>query len=258
MINPYYALSGLIVGLLVGVTGVGGGSLMTPLLVLLFKFHPATAVGTDLLYAAISKSGGTLIHGMRKTIDWRITGLLAAGSVPATAFCIGLLAHYDRHSIGTSGMITTILGGALMFTALVLLYRSRILTWCHRNLPPASDRTVAILTVVSGALLGIMVSLSSVGAGAVGVTMLVILYPKVPVSRLVGTDIAHSVPLAFIAGMGHWVLGDINVPLLLSLLVGSLPGIMIGSYYVVHLPERLLRQIMAVTLILVAGRLVWK
>ena len=254
-INPYYAISGFAVGMLVGLTGVGGGSLMTPLLVLLFKFHPATAVGTDLLYAAISKSSGTLVHGLRKTIDWRITRRLATGSVPATANSIALLAAYGKHPAAIGAVITHVLGGALMLTALVLLYRSRLLAYCEKYMPVLPDRQIRNLTIATGALLGVMVSLSSVGAGAIGVTVLLILYPDIPIVRLVGSDIAHAVPLTLIAGVGHWVLGDINWPLLISLLVGSIPGIMLGSHFVVRLPERLLRQIMAVTLILVAGRL---
>ncbi len=255
LINPYYAISGFAVGLLVGLTGVGGGSLMTPLLVLLFKFHPATAVGTDLLYAAISKSSGTVVHGLRKTVDWRIVGRLATGSVPATAICIGLLAFYGKKDATASSVITNILGCALMLTALVLLYRSKILAYCKRCLPAVSGRKIRNLTILTGALLGIMVSLSSVGAGAIGVTVLIILYPTIPTARIVGSDIAHAVPLTLIAGLGHWVLGDINWPLLLSLLTGSIPGIVLGSNFIIRIPERLLRQIMAVALILVAGRL---
>ena len=255
LINPYYALSGFFVGFLVGLTGVGGGSLMTPILVLMFRFHPATAVGTDLLYAAITKSSGTLVHGLRKNIDWRIVSRLALGSVPATAISIGSLALYGKKDATTSALISNVLGGALMLTALALIYRSRILAYCQQHMPALSERDIRRLTILMGALLGVMVSVSSVGAGAIGVTVLLILYPAIPTARLVGSDIAHAVPLTLIAGIGHWFLGDINMPLLLSLLAGSIPGIMLGSQMILRIPERLLRQIMAVTLILVAGRL---
>jgi len=255
LINPYYSFSGFVVGLLVGMTGVGGGSLMTPLLILLFKFHPSTAVGTDLLYAAITKSGGTVVHGLKKTIDWRIVGRLALGSVPATAITIFLLARFGKNSTAASGMITFVLGCVLMLTALVLLYRGRLVAFLSARLPPVSERKIRNLTIFTGALLGVMVSISSVGAGAIGVTVLLILYPAIPTVRLVGSDIAHAVPLTLIAGIGHWFLGDINGHLLISLLVGSIPGIVIGSNYVVRVPDWLLRQIMAVTLVLVAARL---
>lgn len=253
-INPYYSFSGLIIGFLVGMTGVGGGSLMTPLLILLFKFHPATAVGTDLLYASITKSGGTVVHGAKKTVDWRVTRRLALGSVPATGLTIFLLAHFEKKSVATTEVVTYVLGGVLMLTALILLYRSRIVDFAAK-LRPIPENHVRTLTIFTGAVLGIIVSLTSVGAGAIGVTVLLMLYPTIPTVKLVGSDIAHAVPLTLIAGIGHWFLGDINWHLLVSLLVGSLPGIVLGSNLVVKVPDRLLRQIMAVTLILVAGRL---
>ena len=255
MINPYYAFSGFVIGFLVGMTGVGGGSLMTPLLILLFKFHPATAVGTDLLYAAVTKSGGTIVHGMKKTIDWRIVGKLAAGSVPATAITITLLAVYHHKTTAASGLISVALGCALMLTALVLLFRTWIIAFFAARGPQVTGGKLTALTVFTGALLGVLVTLSSVGAGAIGVTVLLILYPTIPTVRLVGSDIAHAVPLTLIAGVGHWFLGDINVPLLLSLLAGSIPGIVLGSNLAVRVPDRVLRPVMAVTLVLVAGRL---
>jgi len=255
LINPYYAFSGFIIGFLVGMTGVGGGSLMTPLLILLFKFHPATAVGTDLLYASITKSGGTVVHGFKKSIDWTIVGRLAAGSVPATAVTIGLLAIYHKKTVAASNLISVVLGGALMLTAIVLLFRTPIINYLKASIKPVSPRKLTTLTVITGAILGVMVSLSSVGAGAIGVTVLLILYPTIPTVRLVGSDIAHAVPLTLIAGIGHWFLGDINVHLLVSLLAGSIPGIIIASNLAVRVPDRVLRPVMAVTLVLVAGRL---
>lgn len=255
-IDPLHPLSGLFVGLIVGLTGVGGGSLMTPILVLLFGVHPATAVGTDLLYAAVTKSGGTIIHGLGKTIAWRVTGLLAAGSVPTTLMTIYAIQHFGLQSAKTSAIISFMLGIALLLTSLTLLLRTQILAFAARHSGVDNPRRTALLTVLTGAVLGVLVSISSVGAGALGVTALLILYPKLPVVRIVGSDIAHAVPLTLLAGIGHWWIGSVNWLLLVSLLIGSLPGIIIGSKLAPKLPEGVLRPILASVLIIVGLRLV--
>ena len=250
-----YPASGFAVGLLVGMTGVGGGSLMTPLLILLFGIHPASAVGTDLLYAAATKTGGSLIHGFSRTVEWKIVGRLATGSVPASAACLIVLSRFDLSGAAARAAITTVLGVGLYLTALVLIFRRRILdAYAVRfgDLPP---RRTALLTVTVGAVLGILVSISSVGAGAMGVTALILLYPGLPASRIVGTDIAHAVPLTLVAGLGYWILGSVDWHLLGALLVGSIPGIVVGSYLATRVPERVLRIMLAVTLIVVATRL---
>ena len=254
-INPLYAVSGLLVGALVGLTGVGGGSLMTPLLVLLFGFHPGTAVGTDLLYASATKSVGTAVHSANRTVDWRVTGRMAIGSVPATLATVALL--YALHMRGDTGskLISTILGFALLLTAVTLLFRRQLFELASRRSIELSPRATTILTVVLGAALGVLITLSSVGAGAIGVTVLIFLYPKMPVARIVGSDIAHAVPLTLIGGAGHWLLGSVNLPLLGSLLVGSIPGIILGSYWTARIPERVLRPILAATLLLVGAKL---
>jgi uncharacterized membrane protein YfcA len=209
-INPLLVVSGFVVGMLVGLTGVGGGSLMTPILVLLFGVHATTAVGTDLLYAAITKTGGTLTHGLKGTVDWRVTGRLAAGSIPAT-----ILTLFALHILGIKGnasppLITTALGIALVMTAVcVLSHRWLRLLTATRHAEPAPWWT-ATLTTFAGLLLGVFVTLSSVGAGAIGMTALVLLYPRTPIARLVGSDIAHAVPLTLIAGVGHWLLGSVD------------------------------------------------
>jgi uncharacterized protein len=255
-INPLYSASGFFVGMLVGLTGVGGGALMTPLLVLLFGIHPTTAVGTDLLFACITKTGGTLVHGLSNTVDWKITRRLALGSVPATALTLLLLGYFNHGTNeGASGLITTVLGFALILTAVALVFRKRILDFFTTRVGELAEGKTRILTVVLGALLGVLVSLSSVGAGAIGVTVLLILYPRLPVARIVGSDIAHAVPLTLVAGIGHWFLGSIDGSLLSSLLVGSLPGIAIGSYISARVPDRVLRPILASTLAVVGGRL---
>ena len=254
-INPLYVLSGFFVGALVGFTGVGGGSLMTPLLVLLFGIHPATAVGTDLLYAGLTKSGGTLVHSIHRTVDWRITGRLATGSIPATILTLVGLAYFGKESEGTSHVLTVVLGIALILTAVTLLFRRWLLSYLASYADRLSARQTRNLTVILGAAIGVLVSLSSVGAGAIGVTVLLILYPKMPVARLVGSDITHAVPLTLVAGAGHWYLGSVDWQLLTSLLVGSLPGIAIGSHFAARVPDRVLRPILASTLAIVGGKL---
>jgi len=254
--NPLYAVSGLLVGLLVGVTGVGGGSLMTPLLVLMFGFHPSTAVGTDLLYASATKGVGALVHSSNKTVDWTIAGRMALGSVPAAIVTVALLYILHLHGDAASKLISTVLGFALVLTALTLLFRKQIFEFVARRSTPPSPGATAILTVVLGAALGVLITLSSVGAGAIGVTILVFLYPKAPLARIVGSDIAHAVPLTLIAGAGHFALGAVNLPLLGSLLVGSIPGIIIGSQLTARIPERALRLVLAGTLALVGAKLV--
>jgi uncharacterized protein len=254
-IEPLFALSGLAVGLLVGFTGVGGGSLMTPLLVLAFGVHPATAVGTDLLYAGLTKVSGGAVHAYNGAVDWRITRRLAYGSVPASLLSLLLLAHLGSASKASGGIITTTLGLALMMTAAMLIFRKTLLARLTRGLEGASERTIGAVTVALGAVLGVLVTISSVGAGAIGATILLSLYPKLPVVRIVGSDIAHAVPLTLIAGAGHWSMGSVDGSMLASLLIGSIPGIIIASHFASRVPDRVLRPIMAGTLAIVGGRL---
>jgi uncharacterized membrane protein YfcA len=257
MIQPLYVLSGFFVGLLVGQTGVGGGSLMTPILVLLFHVHPVAAVGTDLLYASITKTVGTAVHGANRTVEWPIVARLAAGSVPATALTLLVISKFDLTSPGVSHLISTLLGVMLLFTAVALLFRHRLLALGGERIARFSPGRTMWLTVATGATLGVLVTISSVGAGAIGVTVLLLLYPKLPIARIVGSDIAHAVPLTLIAGVGHWMLGSVNLVMLGSLLVGSIPGIIIGSAFAVRVPEWVLRPVMAATLAVVGGTLVY-
>jgi uncharacterized membrane protein YfcA len=254
-VQPLYSLSGFAVGLLVGLTGVGGGSLMTPILILLFGIHPASAVGTDLLYAAATKTAGSLVHGYNRTLDWRVVRRLASGSVPATALTILALSFVNLNGALARDLIAGLLTIALFFTALTLVFRDRIVGRYAPRIGRLSERQVAGLTVVVGALLGVLVSISSVGAGAIGVTALILLYPQLPIARIVGSDIAHAVPLTLVAGLGHWWLGSINLSLLIPLLLGSVPGIVLGSYVVTRVPETALRLLLAGTLAIVATKL---
>ena len=250
-----YSASGFGVGFLVGLTGVGGGSLMTPLLILLFGIHPITAVGTDLLQASITKSVGSVVHGASRSIDWPIVGRLAAGSLPATVLTLILLHRFGVTGTAASHLISTMLGVALLLTALSLIFRPRILRWSRHRFPPDAHRSAGA-TIMLGAVIGALVTLSSIGAGALGVTVLLLLYPDLPTPRLVGSDIAHAVPLTLAAGIGHWLLGSVDWFLLGALLIGSIPGIVLGSLLAARLPDLLLRPLLASTLILVGTRLV--
>jgi uncharacterized membrane protein YfcA len=255
--HPLYAASGLAVGLLVGFTGVGGGSLMTPLLVLLFGIHPATAVGTDLLYAGLTKISGSLVHNFNGSVDWRITRRLASGSAPAAVLTLLALSYFGHDSKSASAVITTVLGIALLLTAVALILRKWLLAKVATTVERLDDRQIGVLTVVLGVVLGVLVSISSVGAGAIGVTALLMLYPKMPIVRIVGSDIAHAVPLTLIAGAGHWWIGSVDWSLLASLLVGSIPGIAVGSHFASRVPDKVLRPLVAGTLAVVGGRLVF-
>lgn len=253
-IHPAYSISGFIVGLLVGLTGVGGGSLMTPLLVILFGIPATTAVGTDLLYACITKGVGTAVHGYSRTVNWSIVLRLGMGSVPGTVITLLLLSGHSQ-SVGVNTTITTVLGLALILTAVSIIFRKLILNSLAEFTGKLSERQTTLFTVLLGLILGVLVSISSVGAGAIGMTFLLILYPKLPAGKLVGSDIAHAVPLTLIAGIGHWLMGSVDVSLLVSLLAGSLPGIVIGSYIASRIPDKVLRPILAGTLAAVGARL---
>ena len=254
-IDPIYIASGFGVGLLVGLTGVGGGSLMTPLLILIFGIHPATAVGTDLLYAAATKSGGSAVHGMARSIHWPAVIRLASGSIPASILTLVILWRLDLDSGTARSLVNAVLCVALFLTAGSLLFRKALLESFRGRLQRLDAVTISRATMMVGAALGVLVSISSVGAGAVGVTALLLLYPGLPMARIVGSDIAHAVPLTLIAGIGHWALGAIDWHLMGVLLIGSLPGIVIGSYFASRVPETALRLLLATTLIVVAGRL---
>jgi uncharacterized membrane protein YfcA len=254
-LNPLFVLSGFAVGFLVGMTGVGGGSLMTPLLILLFHVHPTTAVGTDLLYASITKTGGSLVHGINRTIDWRIVSRLASGSLPASLATL-LLFHVLKIDPATmNALVTRVLGVTLLATALALVFRRRLLAHYSRRVGVLSEGQTKGFTILTGAALGVLVTLSSVGAGALGVTALILLYPELPIVRIAGSDIAHAVPLTLVAGLGHLFGGGIDTTVLASLLLGSLPGIMIASLFAPRLPDLALRLILAATLTVTGVRL---
>jgi len=253
-----FVASGFAVGLLVGMTGVGGGSLMTPLLTLMFGVTPAVAVGTDLAFASLTKGVGTFTHRLRGTVHWDIVGRLCLGALPAALLASVALSHFGTLSHQMGQIIRYTIAGSVMLTVVALLFKRKMLAWItahpERQLQGGALRNA---TVFTGAVLGVLVTISSIGAGAIGATVLVMLYPRLTAAEVAGTDIAYAVPLTAIAAVGHWWLGSIDWTLLLTLLVGSVPGITLGAYAARAVPERLLRAILAVTLVAVAVKLVY-
>jgi uncharacterized protein len=254
-LHPLYVLSGFAVGFLVGMTGVGGGALMTPLLILLFHVHPTTAVGTDLIYASITKGCGSVVHGFSRNIDWRIVGRLAMGSVPASLLTLAALYLLKVDQQALNGLITRVLGFSLLGTALALVFRKYLLDSYSRRVGALPEEKTFRFTVATGAILGVLVTISSVGAGALGVTALILLYPELPVVKIAASDIAHAVPLTLVAGIGHLASGGIDLTVLGSLLVGSLPGVVIASLFAPRLPDLALRLLLAATLTISGLRL---
>jgi uncharacterized membrane protein YfcA len=251
-----YILAGFVVGFLVGLTGVGGGSLMTPILLLVYNIKPAVAVGTDLLYASITKSVGIFAHGKLGNIDWRIVKRLAIGSVPASMMTLWALQSMDLQSSSAVSTIKFWLGIALIITSIAVLLRNKLISLVAKEewIPV---RYVPAATVILGIILGGLVTLTSVGAGALGVTALILLYPKEKITTIIGSDIAHAVPLTLVAGVGHASLGTIDYSLLGTLLIGSIPGIYLGSHLSSRVAEHWVRIVLAMILIYVGFKLVF-
>jgi len=252
-----YIVSGFAVGLLVGLTGVGGGSLMTPLLTLLFGINPTVAVGTDLAFASITKSAGTLAHRIRNTVHWEIVKRLCIGALPAALLTTLALKYFGALEQHITQIIRYTIAFSVLLTAIAIIFRGRMQTWitAHPERQLHGKKQV-IATVFAGAAIGTLVTVSSIGAGAVGATVLVMLYPHLKPAEIAGTDIAYAVPLTAIAAIGHWWLGSINWELLGMLLIGSVPGITIGSLAARAVPEKFLRGLLATTLTGVAAKLV--
>ncbi|MCC7596558.1 sulfite exporter TauE/SafE family protein [Janthinobacterium sp. FW305-129] len=253
-----YIVSGFAVGLLVGMTGVGGGSLMTPLLTLLFGVPPSVAVGTDLAFASITKSAGTLTHRLRGTIRWDIVKRLCMGALPAAVIATLALKSFGTLSPEIGQIIRYSIAGSVLLTVVALIFKGRMLAWINAHPEKQlQGNKLAAATIIAGAVLGVLVTVSSIGAGAIGATLLVMLYPRMSSAEVAGTDIAYAVPLTAIAALGHWWLGSIHWELLASLLVGSLPGITLGSWVARSVPEKFLRVLLAMTLTGVAVKLIY-
>jgi uncharacterized membrane protein YfcA len=253
-----YITAGFAVGLLVGMTGVGGGSLMTPLLTLLFGVSPTVAVGTDLAFASITKGAGTITHRFNGTVNWAIVRRLCLGALPAALVATLVLSRFGALDARIGQIIRYSIAGSVMLTVVALLFRRRMISWINaRPERQLQGRSLTVATVIAGVVLGTLVTVSSIGAGAIGATLLVMLYPKLTPAEVAGTDIAYAVPLTAIAAVGHWWLGSIDWTLLVTLLIGSLPGITLGSMLARKVPERFLRALLAMTLTGVAVKLIY-
>ncbi len=253
-----YVVTGFGVGLLVGLTGVGGGSLMTPLLALLFGVSPTVAVGTDLAFASVTKVAGTLAHRYRGTVHWNIVRLLCLGAIPAAVLATLALKHFGALDQSIAQVIRYSIACSVLLTVVALLFRSRMQGWIVKHPEKQLQGTLlAIATVVAGFVLGTLVTVSSIGAGAIGATLLVLLYPRLTPAEIAGTDIAYAVPLTAIAAAGHWWLGSLDWVLMITLLIGSVPGITLGSLAARAIPEKFLRGLLALTLTSVAYKLIF-
>lgn len=252
-------IAGLAVGFIVGLTGVGGGSLMTPIL-LWFGIPPTTAVGTDLLYAAFTKTGGVFVHHKKGNINWSITGWLTLGSVPAALLTLWLLNSIKTDISTINAVIKYSLGWALLFTSVAILFKKKLLIFSQKHAGDkfhSESKTQNAITIAIGVMLGATVTLTSIGAGALGTVTLFFLYPLLPTPRLVGTEIAHAVPLTLVAGLGHATMGNLDLDLLVQLLMGSLPGIYVGSMLSGKVPDLFLRNAIAIMLFFVGYKLVF-
>ena len=256
-----FVFAGFFVGLIVGLTGVGGGSLMTPILIFGFGIKPYLAIGTDLLFAAATKFGGALGLARSRHIDWPVVALLSAGSIPAALVTIFVLHRVGPANPAVQAVMTTTLGAALLLTAAATLYKAIK----GKNIPREVDAAKLaeairphhwVQPVLFGAAIGTLVTLTSVGAGAIGVTVLMLLYPALPLPRIIAADIAYAVPLTLVAGLGHASIGSVNWPLLGTLLIGSLPGIWLGSRLVRHAPDRVIRSLLSLLLAYAGFRLI--
>lgn len=260
-----FVFAGFAVGFIVGLTGVGGGSLMTPVLIFFFGVKPHLAIGTDLLFAAFTKMGGTVSMARQRLVPWRVVGQLCAGSIPAALLALWALKELGPASAQAQRIMTTTLGFALLLTAAATLYK--VVAFSRQR--QAADQALRLanaeqatrprhwsLPVLLGAVIGTLVTFTSVGAGAIGVTVLLLVYPLLPLPRIIGADIAYAVPLTLVAGLGHASLGSVDWSLLAQLLAGSLPGIWLGSRLVTRTPERLIRSALSVLLAWAGAKLI--
>lgn len=254
--DPTLVFAGFAVGGVIGLCGVGGGALMTPFLIH-YGISPAIAIGTDLVYALFSKSIGAWLHHIKGTVNWGIVGRLALGSIPASLACMVMLKSLDEHNIDYQWLIRDIVGVMLILTAsAMLLSLRRNNKERGKKYPRDNTRHTGYLTILMGALLGFLVTLSSIGSGAVGAAVLILLYPLLPAISVVGTDLMHAVPLVGVAALGHWQLGNVDFQLLGSLVLGAAPGVWLGAKLGTRLPEQYVRRVLAVALLLIGMQMV--
>lgn len=254
-----YSFAGLVVGFIVGLTGIGGGALMTPILIVIFGIPPVTAVSTDLLYAAITKFGGTISYARKKLVEWRVALLLLTGSIPGSIITIGYLQSLDGLE-QIEHLINLTLGISLVLTSIAVFLRNKIrdraMKWQHTVAATHARKWRPVVTVLMGLVLGALVTLSSVGAGALGTALLILLYPRMTMQTIVGTDLVHAVILTSVAGVGHYQMGSVDMELLIYLLVGSLPGVFLGSYLGTRLSPKVMQPIMGSILLAIGLRFV--
>ena len=265
MLDFAFVLAGFAVGLIVGLTGVGGGSLMTPVLIFFFGVKPHLAIGTDLLFAAFTKLGGTVSLARQRIVPWRVVGLLCAGSIPAALTALWVLQRLGPATAQVQHLMTSTLGFALLLTAAAMAYKVLVFSPQRQAAELAARTSNAAnatqprhwsLPILLGAVIGTLVTFTSVGAGAIGVTVLLLVFPHLPLPRIIAADIAYAVPLTLVAGMGHASLGSVDWPLLAQLLAGSLPGIWLGSRLMSRTPERLIRSALSLLLAWAGAKLV--
>ncbi len=254
-----YTLAGLVVGFVVGLTGIGGGALMTPILILGFGIPPLVAVSTDLLYAAITKCGGVFSYARKQLVHYRVVVLLLAGSLPASLLTLEVLASFGAKAL-IEQLINLTLGVSLVLTSIAVFMRQRVRLLAERLRDTGVGQRLKtlrpLLTLVAGALLGVLVTLSSVGAGALGTAVLILLYPRLSMAEIVGTDLLHAVLLTAVAGAGHYQMGSVDTSLLFNLLLGSLPGVFVGSYLGARLSPRVMQPVIGSLLMAIGLRFV--
>jgi len=256
MIDASLAVAGAVTGLVVGLTGVGGGALMTPILLLVFGIAPVTAIATDLWFAAITKVAAVLVHQRDGNVDWQVVRRLWAGSLPVALAVVVVVTMGAR--VERIGWLTVAIGSVVGLTGIGLLAAPKLqeLARSRRIAEPERFKSrQGPLTVAAGAVLGLLVALTSVGAGALGTVMLTALYPlRMVPHRLVATDIAHAIPLAVVAGSGYLVAGLVDGAMLVSLLAGSIPGAVLGSLLAARFSPRWLRAALALVLLASAAK----
>lgn len=254
-----YSFAGLVVGIIVGLTGIGGGALMTPILIVVFGIPPVTAVSTDLLYAAITKFGGSITYTRKKLVEWRVVLLLLGGSIPGALLTLNYLEGLGGLE-KIEHLMNITLGVSLVLTSFAVFFRSKIRESVVKLNGTAFEkhgrRYRPYVTLLMGIILGSLVTLSSVGAGALGTAMLIILYPRMSMQSIVGTDLVHAVVLTGVAGAGHYSMGNVDLWLLLYLIIGSLPGVFLGSHLGTKLSPRVIQPIMGTLLLAIGMRFV--
>jgi uncharacterized membrane protein YfcA len=248
-IDGLVALAGLLVGFVVGLTGMGGGALMTPILVLLFNVQPLAAVSSDLVAAVIMKPVGGLVHARRGTVDMRLVRLLCFGSVPS-AFAGVLLLKSLGSGDDLQDLVKKILGVALLVAASAIIAKATVQRGRRVHLDISEVEMKALPTIAIGVLGGFVVGMTSVGSGSLMIVLLLMLYPSLSAAQLVGTDLVQAVPLVMSAALGHILFGDFQLGLTASLLIGSIPGVYLGARVSANAPDGLIRPALVTVLVL--------